>query len=696
MATLFKSPKRLCIVIPFLLALVCLVSVQTAGASAPRQYNFQSTIPGVSPTPPPTPGPTNPPNNGATGGSTSSGGGNIFTYIYESIVKFANDTVASGIMFGLDSLVRGIADKMKEPVDQGINASISHLTSNDPDGQGTYSAGNVSYLWETRFQAWRAILVVSSLLLPVTLLATVVMAMRGGMSSFAARSDAKEALSQWFISVALAGASYFLLFQGFRFSEAFTGYINNHLLTEVVTSGGVVNIKDLIGIGIITLIVSGLMTIFAGPPGAALAIFCFFFVILGAIFIFVSLGLASLAKDVILFIVVAVAPLVCILSPVQPFRWIFNAWLKVAAGALLLVPGNALLWRLGSFLVIHTLNTVKPSRVGDCIYAILLWIGIASIIVSLNWFVGKLVYSAAIDVAQKAAKATMDTVGLALKATGFSDGTSLSSGFSPSTAGGGGGYAGSGHGNGTDSGSLASSKGTDSGSLASPFGKMASKLNSNPSVLGSFLKSSGLPLLSDYGAGLDAGLRAGQTSGPSSSQPHPDGPFPGEQKAVESLKSQGFSESDAQSKVGQYSAGLHTAEKELGVSSDDIVRSYGYKSHEEYFTAGASAGAGKGSLAPPPKDDAPLYDSPHSKVHDVYYANQVMAKYNQPLDSPQYANVLKTVHDSHTRGGDSHPNIMYRMNTPQKNEKGEKEEYASNLNQWLANEKDRMRRRGAG
>ena len=85
-------------------------------------------------------------------------------------------------------------------------------------------------------------LIVSSLLLPVTLLATVVFAMRGGMSSFTSRSDAKDALSQWFVSVGLAGASYFILYQGFRFADSLTGYINNHLMTNPINAMGAVNL----------------------------------------------------------------------------------------------------------------------------------------------------------------------------------------------------------------------------------------------------------------------------------------------------------------------------------------------------------------------------------------------------------------------------------------------------------------------
>jgi hypothetical protein len=683
MTCLSILPKRLCKVVPFLMVLLCLGSVQTVGAAAPRQ----STPPAdsaVTPTPPITP---DPPNSGSTTGgvsSSSSGGGNFFTYLYETVVKFANDTVASGIMFGLDSLLRGIADQIKGFIDQGITLSVSRLSGNDVCA--TSSTGDVCYLWDSRYQAWQAMLIVSSLLLPVTLLATVVFAMRGGMSSFTSRSDAKDALSQWFVSVGLAGASYFILYQGFRFADALTGYINNHLMTNPINAAGAVNLFTTASIvsGIVSV-----LTALVGPVGAAVSIFCFFFVIIGAIFIWLSLSLAALAMDVILFIVVAIAPLVCILSPIQPFRWIFSAWLKVAAASLLLIPGNAFLWRLGSFLVINTFNAATPIDPGKCLYAILLWIGIASIIVGLNYSIGRLVYSAAIEVAQKAGKATMDTVGLALNAAGLAAGSGLASAAGASSA----------------SGSLSAGIG---GGPAAPssnnlgassmlrYSQSGSGLTSNPSMLASFMKSSGLPLVSNFGAGMENGLRRGPTAGLAPFQPHPDGPFPGHQEAVDKLKSQGISDSEAESRIGQYEAGLHTAEKQLGVSSDDVVRAYGYNSHEEYLASGANKTNGLVTSTPQPKAEAPIFNSRSSETHDVYYANQVMAKYNQPLDSPQYASVLKTVHNDRTRGGDSHPNIMSRMNTPRDNTSGEKQEYARDLNQWLANEKDRLRRRGAG
>jgi hypothetical protein len=195
---------------------------------------------------------------------------------------------------------------------------------------------------------------------------------------------------------------------------------------------------------------------------------------------------------------------------------------------------------------------------------------------------------------------------------------------------------------------------------------------------------------------MENGLRLSPTAGLAPFQPHPAGPFPGHQEAVDKLKSQGISESEAESRIGQYEAGLHATEKQLGVSSDDVVRAYGYGSHEEYLASGANKTNGLVTSTPQPKDDAPLFNSRSSAAHDVFFANQVMSKYREPLDSLKYASVLKTVHDDRTRGGDSHPNIMSRMNTPRDNPSGEKQEYARDLNQWLANEKDILRRRGAG
>jgi hypothetical protein len=691
MAFLRNSPKRLWIIFSTMLLFLCLVSVQPVQAS-PLSHSGYPPTPIPSPTPVASPYPPNTtPSVPGSGSNSSSGSGGIVAQIFETIVKFANDTVAEGIMFGIGTFVRDTADAIDGPIDQGINASFHQLTSTGFVDSGIYTAdpagsltvSKAGYLWEARFQAWRGILVASTFLLPITLLATVIFAMRGGMSSFTSRSDAKEALVQWFISIALAGCSYFLLYQGFRLSEAFTAYINENLLTEAVSSSGAGNSGILAGIGIVSVIVSILLSIFTGPPGAALAIFSFFFVILGAVFIYVSIALAALAKDVILFLSVAISPLVCILSPVQPFRWLFNAWLKVAGGALLLVPGTTLLWRFGSFLVIHTLNSVSVGEVWPCIYAILLWIGIASIIVSLNFFVGKLVYAAAVEVAQKAAKSTLDTIGMSLRAAGFADGISQSA---APDFGGSGGYARWGNGNNDGSKPMASGSAPNSGPApVSPYGKMASRLNSNPSVLSSFLKSTGLPGLADYGAGVETGLRSGQMTG-RSPKPLPDDASRGEKSALASLREKGGDESFAKARIDQYKAGLNTAASKLGISKDDIVRSFGYGSYQEYFSAGAEKGH-LAPIAPAPKADAPLFDSKSSKFHDIYYANQVMQHYGESLNSSRYGDVLGTLHIARTQGGDSHPNIMQRMN----NREGKDE----NLGGWLTEENERLRMRGA-
>jgi hypothetical protein len=667
MAIWKKHPARICVVFLALLSVFFLGSVRPAMAIESPAVQTPPQ-PQVSPTPPPTPDPTN--TNGSTGNSggttsSNSGGGNIFTIISQIFVKFANDTVASGLMYGLGTMIRGMAESSAPFFDQGISSSIAKLTTNDMEG----STGTFISLWEVRFNAWKALLVVASLLLPITLLSSVIFAMRGGMASFTSRSDAKEALVQWITSVALAGSSFFLLYQGFRFSEALNGYIDAHVLTESLSGSGAFTLHgSLFATGVVSSMILALSFVF--PPAAAftgIIIFVFFFVIIGAVFIFVSFALASLAKDVILIIVVAIAPLVCVLSAVQPFRWIFSAWLKVALAAILLVPGNTLLWRIGSYLVIHAFNNVLRMGVGDVFMAILLWIGVASLITGMNFAVGKLVYAAAIEVVQKAGKATMDTASMALSAAGFASGVGLAGAAGATTSAS------------TVSGTLGA-KGVGGAGLSS--GSLGG-LASDPSVLGGFLKSTGIPGLSDFGSGLSSGFGAGNQAslrrGPVSGKSLSDNPQSGVNAAKATLEGNNAPKEEID-RVTQIAEGTQMIEKTLGLSEGSIASSYGFSSHGDMYASTAK----KGGSVPHPKEDAPLWNAGNPKLTDAHTTIEAMSYFNVPLNSPKVSEMAKAANYSRTRGNDRPQNFIDRASKDKTKE----------IDNFLTNEKNILRKGG--
>jgi hypothetical protein len=670
MAIWKKHPARICVVFLAVLSVIFLGSVRPAMAIE-SPLGPTTPQPQVSPTPQPSPDPTN--TNGSTGNSggtssNNSGGGNVFTIISQIFVKFANDTVASGLMYGLGTLIRGMAESSAPSFDQGISSSIAKLTTNDMGG----STGTFTSLWEVRYNAWKALLVVASLLLPITLLSSVIYAMRGGMASFTSRSDAKEALVQWITSVALAGSSFFLLYQGFRFSEALNGYIDAHVLTESLSGTGAGTILGTIfGTGVVSSVILALSLVF--PPAAAftgIIIFAFFFVIIGAVFIFVSLALASLAKDVILIIVVAIAPLVCVLSSVQPFRWIFSAWLKVAVAAILLVPGNTLLWRIGSYLVIHAFNNASLMNAGDVFMAILLWIGVASLITGMNFAVGKLVYAAAIEVVQKAGKATMDTAKLALSAVGFASGVGIA---------GGAGLAGGA----TASASTASGT-LGAGGVGGGLGSgAAGGLASDPGVLGSFLKSTGIPGLSDFGAGLSSGFGAGNQAslrrGPIPGKSLPDNPQSGVNAAKTTLEGNNATKEDID-KVPQIAEGTQMVEKTLGLSEGTIASSFGFSSHGDMYASTVE----KGGAVPHPKEGAPLWDMGNSKIKDAHTTFEAISHFDVPLNSPKVSEMAKAANYSRTRGNDRPQNFIDRASKYNPDE----------IDNFLTNEKNILRRGG--
>jgi hypothetical protein len=690
--TLFQ---RLVIGLIASLAMICLFSVQTAGAAGSEQpYRYQATSM-ATPTPAVTPQPTDSTtgNTGGDGTSSSNGGDTIITQLWNIVVQFANDTIGSGINYALWSLSREASLALGPEVDKGVNISIHRMTTIGINDQSTFVLGGegvstteaVSPWWDTLYGAWSGVMVVSSFLLPVTLLATVIFALRGGMSSFTARADAKQALSDWLFSVAFAGASYFLLFQGFRASAAFTGYINQNFLTEVkLEGGGVVSLLTMFAsTGLVMILLKCLNALFILlPVGAVILIFLGFFFIIGIVTIFLAFALAALAKDVIIFIVVAVAPLVCILSAVPQFRWIFSAWFKVACGAIAIVPLTSMLWRIAGFMVVSTLNKTSPLEVWDCFYSILLWVGFASIIVGIYGFVGKLVYAAAIEVAQKAAKATSDTVGLAVKAAGLTTGASLA-GLSSASA----------SSSSTGGGDTASANSPDSGG----GGRTASSLNSAPSALASFMKSSGLPLISDFGAGLESGFRMGQkpasnlSSKPSAFSPHPaDKPFPGQEEAIQKLKADGLNEDVVRGKINGMANSLHAAEG-IGLSANQVSSAFGHKGLQETFESAGRSATGVPVAGP----NAPIRSTKDSKLLAYQSANQVVYGKTGSLDSPLYADALKTIYNASTLGGSSHSRIVERAFAKEYDVNLQKKvPVHKDLNSWWESEENILRERG--
>ena len=262
---------------------------------------------------------------------------------------------------------------------------------------------------DVRREVWRVSIVVAGILMPLSFMVSVGAALKDGTSSVTGYASAREALLDWVIAAGAAVSSYFLLTKAIDLATAGAIAIFSGLMHE--TSGSA-NLGDLILGGLIT---SGL---YMATPGLG-QLFIVLFGMLLAVALVASIGLAVLAREVILVLAVGLAPITLILGGIGPLRWLSGLWMKVTTTALLLGPANALLLGAGALLGMRAHQSgLGTAGLADRILGYLVALGIASVLIGLNTLVGKMVYGAVIEIAEKAGHGVMAVVNLAGMAVG--------------------------------------------------------------------------------------------------------------------------------------------------------------------------------------------------------------------------------------------------------------------------------------
>jgi len=334
-----------------------------------------------------------------------------------------------------------------------------------------------------------------------------------------------------------------------------------------------------------------------------------------------SIILALLAREVILLLLVAVSPLIFVMGSMRPLRWLSGLWTKAMVVSLLLGPVNYMLLAIAALIAAKA--NAFSSGLGGAILGMLIGIGVISVLVALNSMIGKLVYGAAIEIAQKAWKSTMGILQLAAVAAGFAvapAAAGLLSGGSSAMATGSavaGGAIGTGSVGGTAS--MASTIGeigsgfTAAGNISASVGAFGkSKAVSNlTNAIGSAMSSSRNPLVRGFGQGLRIGGAANTLRSSHSNVPVPPASEPvevatGLSSASEELTNRfAASESTAMAKLGLPEAqarglideGIHVsrnafaAMEELGVDKGTALRDLGY--YRGGDMTGAVAGFGR-------------------------------------------------------------------------------------------------------
>ena len=365
-----------------------------------------------------------------------------------------------------------IVDEMTLGLVSQVQDAINHLGQTVLQKNGLFQ--------DVRRDLWRVSIIIAGILMPLSFMVSIGAALKDGTSSVTGYASAREAIINWVISAGAAVSSYFMLSKGIELASMSMVAIFEGLVGQINSTFNLG--ENVIG----SLILSGMLV---ASPGLG-QIFLSFFGMLLAVGLGASIGLAFLAREVILLLVVGIAPITLILGSVGPLRWLSSLWLKITTIALLLGPANALLIGAAALLGLKAHQTgLSGEGIVDRILGYLVALGILSVLIGLNTLIGKTVYGAAIEIANKAMKGVTSVLNLAGIAAGLA--------AAPAIAGAVGG---------TGAAAMAGSAGTASGGLGTAA-EATSKLRLT-NAIGQGIARTGIPGTKGFASGLNIGAAA--------------------------------------------------------------------------------------------------------------------------------------------------------------------------------------------
>ncbi len=251
------------------------------------------------------------------------------TQIFQYIIQFPTDSLVEA----LTQAIQAILTKSIEPLEQVFSASLARWVTTSP-GILTPGGGIVDGV-DVMVPTWNLTSRIAILLWPLTLAITAVVAAKDVIT--AGRwgiGDLKQALGTWLLAVIASASSLYWMDLANRFANATTDTILNlsffgaggfdpSLLTSVLI-GSAVMVLGLTGLGLIVAII----------------------IIVIGVSILASLIFQFLARYALLYVLVALAPIVIMLGVLPPMRWFTFTWLRGFVMVLVIGPINALLMKL--------------------------------------------------------------------------------------------------------------------------------------------------------------------------------------------------------------------------------------------------------------------------------------------------------------------------------------------------------------
>jgi hypothetical protein len=332
---------------------------------------------------------------------------------------------------------------------------------------------------------WLWTMAVAAALIPLTLSLTVVDALKQGAESTMSMARLQQNLISWGVTALLAASSYVLLSIAFKLVASVSYWV----LTNVQGDGIATSISNAI---FPTVILSLVMAAIQNPMVGAVTFFLGTFLMVLGLALIVGLLFALTAIIAIVYLVTVLAPIIIVLGQLEPLRWLHELWAKAVVISYLLPLANVLAL---AFLVMLVENVVSGEGWVRAILSVVVATAVISLILVIDYGVGKAVFEGVHQVAQQYLGA-MQEVGRLLAATAVFAASGLPIGF-----------AGIGSGNGPGSGPGGPSSALTRLGTGTGMTKSGGVLGSAGSETGGDEKADGFP--------SGASVRQAATTGPS-------------------------------------------------------------------------------------------------------------------------------------------------------------------------------------
>jgi hypothetical protein len=365
-----------------------------------------------------------PPDDSADDDSDSSGSGSIITHIFELIFPIETMQAATEI------LLVNVLQRNAEGIRQLFSGLVADLTLQNPGIKE--SSGSLMWLGVDVFvPTWNFTVKIAVALWPATLaIMAAVAAQESAIATDWGVAGLKGALAQWLHGVLMCAFSLEVIDLLNRLSNA----IVEGIVTLPIRGAVGLNVQAIVN----ALLGASLRVFGMGVSPAAAIIAVLVELVLGLALVISIVG-QYFARVALLYVIVALAPIVLVIGILRPARWLQWTWIKGLLLVMLLGPITALLFKL--ILALHT-AIVNP------ILSFLMVVGVTSVLLTVNGAIIKGVFGAATEVVGKALDTATGvvqgatTAAVAVGAAVLSGGAAL--GVLPATLGGSAGAAGGG------------------------------------------------------------------------------------------------------------------------------------------------------------------------------------------------------------------------------------------------------------